>query len=234
MAYTTYADIKDAFFQATGDSEGTNAFFSNAYVERLANTALRKIARAANYYDAIDTGTTSAGTATISATSSYQVWRVEVDDEALYPITKKELRQRDRRWLDQSGRPRYYYLDESLAGETPTVGMFPNPGAAYSYKIFGFGRPIDCDDDNDSNLVHIPLWAINTVLYSMLADAYAADSYVRNDELASFWRAVYEDHLSRVKMRANEKIPKYWAVEADSRPQYLYLGDNLPELVPEP
>lgn len=235
----TWQDTKDLFFETVGDTEGTNAYFSQTQVVAWANKALWEIAQACRPLDEVKTFSTVSGTALYGLSTTTQgvlgLSRVEIADKPICAVTRIDLSRGVRNWREQSGEPKRYYLDAPVADpDTYTVGLYPEPGAVYSARCYMQVVPTAVSDDADSDYIQLPKWAAPAVLYSMISDAYMSRGKAVDMEVAGFYRMLFEDTVYRLKARNLSRLNKCRTVGSRSSARVRSVRDLLPDTIPEP
>ncbi|RKX43972.1 MAG: hypothetical protein DRP64_07425 [Verrucomicrobia bacterium] len=231
-----YGDIYDDFNDITGN--GGNYFFADATIDRFANRALEETCERARYKDKAELVNVVGGTAVYPVTSDgYDIFRVEYDDEILYPITREALRHQDRDWATRTGLPRFYYLDEIYASAQNymTVGLWETPSTSVTNGLRIWYHVVPNAPASTSALtkavaVDIPEWASSAVLYFMLSLAYKVDTKIQNAGASALYSALYEDVLSRLIIRSNDRQPKTWTSGSASGPTRNVLN-RLPQRI---
>ena len=230
----TWTDIKAAFDDVTGDS--SRIFFPAAAVVRWANLALDDLCDAARYVDTAVTADTSTSGITSLSGGGYAIWRVEYDDEVLWPITRDKLRTADRDWNYRTGTPRFYYLDQT--GSVPDYLQFgiwekTATNEVGALRVWVHSYPTDVSDSSPSSEIDVPDWAVSAVLFYMLVKAYESDTKLQNFDTAAVYRMMYEDIKERLVVRSKGRQPKSWIMGYEGRPTISVIN-RLPDRVPEP
>ena len=209
----TYGDVFDAFYPLIGDSITAGTFVNSTQAYALANKAVRNLADESRCIDVITALTWTASSSTWVPTSGadydfVSLWRVEVDDEKVLPITKDELRRRDREWQQRTGTPYLYYLDEEArdAAGNMTIGLYPTPDANVTVRFYAAINGYR--GNNTTEYIQLPKWAVPGVLYSMLADFYRMPGVRRNMQASKFYKALYDDVKARLVQESNARLPK--------------------------
>jgi len=233
----TYGDILDQFDDITRDS--SRYYFTQAQVDRFAARALQEICERARYIDASETIDAVSGTGEYSITGTgYDVFRVEYDDEVLWPVNRDDLRRADRNWETRSGKPRFYYLEEIYGTQDYlTVGLYEKPSSDLTdgVRVWYHGVPASPSGTTQLNRlssVKIPEWASGAVLFYMLYLAFTADTKLQSFEAAAVYKLLYEDILGRLVMRSRDRQPKRWVSGGPSSPT-LNVRNRLPERITE-
>jgi hypothetical protein len=230
-----WQDIRNSFEDTVGDTSGY--FFSADTQARWANAALRDLCENARYKDGEYTRSVGGGVGEyFVVATSYAVRRVEVDDEVMYPITKGELRRGYPDFASLSGRPKFYYLDET--GSHPDyikVGLFEAPGTSLTMRVWHDAAPNPVANTTAGLAadVDVPDWAVGAVLFYMLALAYEADTKLRNVETARFYWGLYADTMERLVIRSRDRQPKRWVCGSGAYPSVNVLN-RLPVRIPSP
>ena len=238
----TYQNILDQYDDITREASESRYYLSDAQVDRFANRALSEISERARYFDypVVMNGVADQHEYTLAdsviALDVYDVWRVEYDDEVLWPITKDQLRKSDRSWATRSGRPRFYYLDEHYTTDDDlTVGIWEAPSANLTngLRIWTHLASVSMDYSSAPILaaeVPIPEWAAGAMLFYMLHLTYLADTQLQNFDTAYVYKMMYEDLLDRLVARSRDRIPKRWISGAPSSPS-LNVLNRLPQRI---
>ena len=241
----TWKDMKDFFWPAVQDTEAGQMFFSIDQVVSWHNSALYEMAQHAQYFDDIKTQNTVVGTSKYATSTRdvFGLWRVEIDGQAIRPVTQKQLRDSDRNWATKTGKPKFYYLDNTT--EAPGAGyvwLYPSPGSVYELRTYSYAQPspadlpLDGEDENDeSSKISVPKWAIYGVLWYMLSEAYLAETRRQNLDTSAYYRMLYEDILDRLLLRTNDKLgSKSWSIGSTPTQGVNDFWHNLPDTIPEP
>lgn len=231
----TWTDIKAAFDDITRDS--SRIMFSAESVARWANNALQDLCDAGRYIDSeIIADAPSSGVVVSTSAVGYDVWRVEYDDEALYPITRDALRSGDRDWNYRVGRPRFYYLDQTnTSPDYLFVGIWEKPATneTNAMRLWVHGYPAAPSDASPSTEIDVPDWAVSAVLFYMLVRAYEADTKIQSFDVAGLYQMMYEDIKERLVIRSKGRDQKKWVVGESGRPSINVLN-RLPDRIPAP
>jgi len=234
---SAYLDVYNSFNEITGDTGRYH--FDREQVDRFANRALDETCERARYKDTAETINVVADTAVYSATAAgYDIFRVEYEDEILFPITRDQLRHADRDWSSRTGLPKYYYLDEIYSTQDAlSVGLWETPGTSVTdgLRLWYHGVPIAANSASGLTLatvMDIPDWASGAVLYYMLYLAYSADTKVQDFGASALYFMLYEDVLGRLVIRSNDRHPKNWVSGAPSSPSRSVLN-RLPQRITE-
>jgi|GEM_PF-6820227 len=232
----TFAEFKALFYEAVHDAEGTHAFFSATQVTNWTNKALREMAEATQFYDLQITFNTSSGYPQYALGSNiFNVWRVEVDNRKMEPTTIQRLMETRTNFRARSGRPVAYYLDGVTTNpDQYQIGLWEKPNATYASRALAHGMPVAVADDDEDDNMHVPDWMAYAVLWSVMSDAYKADTRVQNLEASSFYRHVFDDHLNRLKVRSFNKLPKDWHFRESGGGLKFDMRFNLPATISAP
>ncbi len=233
----TYGNILDQFNDITRDA--SRYHFTQAQVDRFAVRAVRELCERARYKDTAEQINVVAGTAEYSATADgYDVFRVEYNDEVLWPISRDKLRHAHRDYATLSGRPRFYYLTEIYdTQDALTVGLFevPSSNLTNGLRMWYHGYPASPSGASALTravAVDIPEWAAGAMLFYMLYLAFTADTKLQSFEAAAVYKLLYEDILDRLVMRSRDRQPKRWTSGGPSSPT-LNVLNRLPERITE-
>ena len=234
----TWQNVKDLFYETIGDREADGHFFATATVTDFANDAIYEASHRTRYCDYYEAGTTVAGTALVAVTAGrhVQVWRVEVDDEKMIPITTDEIRRRDRYWASRTGTPRFYMLDEyQLVGDVPLIRLFETPNTTgTAVKIYAYGPQYIITDASPTQNINVPEWFAYALLFGMLCRAYEADTEMQSFEKAEFYRMLWEDAMGRLRGRSFSRLAKRWEFKPQGKKRGLDIRNRIPEHIPEP
>lgn len=231
----TWTDIKAAFEDIIGDHR--NVFFSDDWQVRAANRALEEMCRASRYKDQIVRSNIAADTNYYTSSSSYDVTRVEFDDEVLTQTTKEFIRRRDWNWEAQTGLPRWVFLDQipnTGAADSIYIGVYPAYGSdlVNGLRVWSHGKPTAVSDSSPSDELDIPDWAVGGVLFYMLRQAFMSEVHSKQDfGAAAMYEMLYEDVLDRLVHRANARAPKRWVSGGSSR-RSRHISRRLPDGIP--
>jgi hypothetical protein len=234
----TYQNIKDFFWSAVQDTEAQQMFFTETQVLSWLNMAMTEMAQHSHYLDNIGTQNTADGTAAyvVGTDKILAVWRAEIDDEAIRPVTTSQLRLNDRDWRTKSGWPRFYYLDNINTDPGYfTMGLHSLPDNVYELRTYQYLIPADLTTGSSAHKIRVPKWAIYGVLWYMLSEAYLAETMRQNFDTSAYYRMLYEGIIDRLMLRTNDKIgAKSWAVGATPTVGVNDFWHNLPDTIPEP
>lgn len=230
----TYGDIKDQFDSIFRDSGRYH--LTDAQVDRFANRALREICERARYDDVAEEINSVSGTGEYSVTGDgYDVFRVEYDDEVLWPVTTTELKSSNRTWESRVGRPRFYYLD-AITGDQDalTVGLYekPNANLTNGVRVWYHAYPSEAITGafGDLSQIDIPEWASGAVVFYMLHLAYITETPMQNLGAAAVYKLMYEDILDRLVKRSRDRHPKNWVSGAPAGPS-IFAINRLPQRI---
>ena len=234
----TLQDLYDMFFPILQDTEDGNAFFTVSQARNWANGAVLIIAEHAKHLDYSGTVAVVSGNSRIEIGSVLGgVWRVEIDNKAIRPISKKRLRESDRDWSIRTGQPTFYFLAEENADpDRYFIGLYPKSDASYTATVYCYAKPATFGaEDPATGRPQVPKWALPAVLWYMLANAYTADTIKQNHDLAAFYNRLFNDTLGRLQTRNASRLNKQWVVGSSGGRRKKYdLWDNLPDTIPEP
>ena len=231
----TWANIKDLFYEFVGDREGVHQFFTAAQLQGWLHESMREVAERTHFKDveATQTATENLPTSNVP-TYMYEVWRVEVDDEYVRPITAYEIRKQDRFWQERTGKIYWYLLDEYQTNpDTIVIRWFEIPASDAEFSIYGYGNPGLPNDSTDTNAMNVPEWFAYALLWGILARAYDADTQMRNRDISAFFRMMWDDAIMRLRIRSNGRL-EGWAPDHYSTDRSLSIWNNLPRTIPEP
>jgi len=100
--------------------------------------------------------------------------------------------------------------DASAPGPVPR-GAIVDILTANGLEIFFKAHPTELGDHTD---IDLPGWAKYGVLWGMLRDCYEAETELRNFGTALFYKFLYDDIKSRLKMRAADRLNREWQVQS--------------------
>ena len=226
----TFADIKTQFYDlAGGGPEGSNVYFTANQVVRWCNKALQELAEDCLHLDSEEGDDETSATFSVTG---FSVWRVEIDDEVVTPISLSALARDVRRWREVVGRPRYWYIDglaeNDDTGGAVRVGLYPTPSVEYSWRAYARDFPVDVSDALDTREMEVPDWAHIGVLHSMLADALSSETRIQNLAAAGVYRGMFEDVKDRLRQRSFSKMPVERPV-GSGRVRTVGIWDQLPD-----
>lgn len=232
----TWANLKTVFYGVVGDTEGENTFFSTAQVVGWAQECLREVGERTHFYDWEYENAGAADDPYVSFSASlYAVWRVEVDGEAVRPITGDKLRHGDRFWESRSGVARWYLLDEYQTDlDSFKIRLYETPSADYTINIFSYAVPTLMSDSNPTYNVHLPEWFAYSLVWGMLAKAYSADTQMRNEQIAGFFRGIFDDAILRLRARSFGRLKNEWEYQPEGPEIAMSIWDRLPTTISEP
>lgn len=233
----TWANIKTQFYGTIGDVEGTNTFFSTAQVMQWATDCMRELAERTHFYDLAyaNAGTGGDPYVIFSSTNIFQVWRVEVDEELVRPITADKLRHGDKFWESRSGVPRWYIIDEYQTDlDSTKIRLYETPASDYAVVVYLYAAPTVPSDTNPTYNIHLPEWFAYSLVFGMLAKAYAADTQMRNDSIAAFYQSVYNDAVLRLRLRSFGRLKNEWEYQPSSQDQGFSIWDRIPATITGP
>lgn len=232
----TWANIKTLFYGVVGDTEGENTFFSTAQVVGWAQECLREIGERTHFYDLKYENAGSSGDPIINfASANYGIWRVEVDDEAMRPITASKLRHNDRFWESRTGRPFWYLIDEYQTDlDAYMIRLYETPAADYTIRAFIYGVPTLMSDTNPTYNVHLPEWFAYSLAWGMLAKAYSADTQMRNEQIAGFYGGLFNDAILRLRARSFGRLKNEWEYQPEGPEAAMSIWDRIPSTITGP
>lgn len=229
----TWGDIRSTFRAMVGDPDAY--FFTAAQVLSWANRGLRDLAQYAQYRDKrIDKTVLMASEGVNLGSDVLRIWRaegtVQGTYQALYPTTKTHLVKSYRYWFNVTGTPRNYYLDLQRASSDTVVGLYPIPASSTDFYFYCHVVPTEVSDGDTAAEVDVPNWAVASVLYYMLYQAYSADTKLQDFDRADFWKLMYDRQRDRLKQRSLSKVipDKDWR---SHRRVYPDIGMQSPEYV---
>jgi hypothetical protein len=232
----SWANVKSLVYGVLGDVEGTNTFFSVAQVLDVANTTMREIGDRTHFYDSQETGVTQPQVAVLTnALAAYGFWRIEVNGHVVRPITSDKLRHTDKFWEAREGEPWFYLLDEFQTDpEYIKIRLYETPNDEYTYRILGYGMPTMPSDSFAAYMVHLPEWFAYSMAWGMLARMYAADTPMRNDAIAAFYRMIFDDAVMRLRIRSFSRLANEWEVDPDAGGYKYSIWDRIPSTITGP
>ena len=231
----TWANIKTVFYGVVGDTEGENAFFSTAQVLGWAHECMREAGERTHFYDIVDSNSGSSGFATVTIGPNYGIWRIEIDDEAIRPITGDKLRHGDRFWESRTGVVRWYLLDEyQTALDTPTIRLYETPAADYDIDVYAYSIPSLMSDLYPTYNVHLPEWLAYSLVWGMLAKAYSADTQMRNEQIAGFFAGLWNDAILRLRVRSFGRLKNEWEYQPEGPELRTTIWDRIPSTITGP
>ena len=232
----TWANLKTVFYGVVGDTEGENTFFSTAQVVGWAQECLREVGERTHFYDLkYENAGAASDPMVLFGAANYGIWRVEVDDEAMRPITGDKLRHGDRFWESRTGTPHWYLLDEYQTDlDEYRIRLYETPAADYAVDIFAYGIPTLMSDTNPTYNVHLPEWFAYSLVWGMLAKAYSADTQMRNEQIAGFFRGLFEDAILRLRVRSFGRLKNEWEYQPEGPEIAMSIWDRLPTTITGP
>jgi len=231
----TYKKIKDMFYESVRDREDVQALFQADQVAFWCNKALAELAESVEYIDEeIDT-TTVSGTGTYElADDQMRINRVEVDEKKLFPTTTQKLETMDPRWAQRTGTATRYYTDTIQGADgTLNIGLWSTPSSALDIKVCVYGMANVVSDAEETECLQVPSWFAYNILFSMLSDAYMAETNIQNFQAAQFYRILFDDAARRLRIRSNSRLPKDWAYETGTQKPGRAI-DRMPLHIPSP
>jgi hypothetical protein len=233
----TWANLKTQFYGTIGDVEGTNTFFSIAQVAQWANDRLREVGERTHFYDYVVSGSGDSGVAEINFSSSnvFGLWRVEIDEEAVKPITADKLRHGDKFWESRTGTPRWYLQDEYQTNlDSITLRLYEIPDADYDFVAYAYAAPIVINDTYPTYNVHLPEWFAYSLVFGMLAKAYAAETQMRDENIAAIYQKMWDDAVLRLRVRSNGRLKNEWEFEPSDQAPRGSIWDRIPSTIVAP
>lgn len=229
----TYADIRNTFFQLVNDAPAANVHFTTDQAELWANTALRDMAQASGYADAVLTTPLSPGFETYALGEMRGLWRVEIKTSGIYrhlaQTTKSRLYDDFHSFTEISGEPRNFYSDATRIDDDVRVGFFPKPDSTYYYRFFSQATPTAVDNGSLSAEVDVPHWCVGAVLYYMLYQAYRADTKIRDKRKSDMYKGLYSIHLDSLIGRTRGKLRD--VLKPHGRRSRRRFSSQLPETI---
>ena len=232
----TWANIKTVFYGVVGDVEVDNTFFSTAQALGWAHECMREAAERTHFYDLMYEAAVSAGTSSFSTASGlYNIWRVEIDDEYARPITADKLRHNDRFWESRTGKPRWFLIDEYQTDlDAYTVRLYETPDADVNVDVYAYAAPTLESDSSPTYNVHLPEWVAYSLAWGMLAKAYAADTQMRNEQIAAFYRGLWDDAILRLRARSFGRLKNEWEYQPEGPEIAMTTWDRTPSTITGP
>ena len=99
---------------------------------------------------------------------------------------------------------------------------------ANELEVYFSCRPPEIDDNDD--VPELPPWAQPYVVFYMLQKALMQHTPMREVNRAAYWGGMFQDGKTRLKARANSKLPKEWKLKTGSygeRPRISRLPDII-------
>ena len=231
----TWANIKTVFYGVVGDVEGENTFFSTVQALGWAHECMREAAERTHFYDQMYEAAVAAGVSSFTTGEFYNIWRVEIDDEYARTITADKLRHNDRFWESRTGVPRWYLIDEYQTDlDVYAVRLYEIPDADVNVDVYGYAPPTLENDSNPTYNVHLPEWFAYALAWGMLAKAYAADTQMRNDQIAAFYRGLWDDAILRLRARSFGRLKNEWEYQPEGPEIALSIWDRIPSTITGP
>jgi len=233
----TWANLKTQFYGTIGDVEGTNTFFSTTQVIQWANDCLRELGERTHPYDYQfqQSGTGGDPIITFVGSNIFQVWRVEVDEEVMRPITADKLRHGDRFWETRSGVPRWYLIDEYQTDlDAFKIRLYEIPSVDYDFVVYSYAAPTNPGDSTPTYNIHLPEWFAYSLTFGMLAKAYAAETQMKNDATAAFYQMMFDDAVLRLRVRSFGRLKNEWEFDPSSQEPRYSIWDRIPSTITGP
>lgn len=234
----TWQNVKDLVYESLGDTEGAEAFFTQATILRHCNECLREAAERTEYFDLDHETTSVSGTAEYTVNpGAFAVWRVEYDDEVCLPITSDELRRVDRFWSTRTGTPRFYLMDEIQDdADTVKVRLYETPNATgTSIRILCYWAGAAFTDVIAAYNLPLPEWFSYCLMYGILVRCYESDTEMQDFKKADFFRMLWEDALMRLRIRSFNRMNRKWRFKPAGNPErILNIRNRIAETIPEP
>ena len=209
---STYSDIVDAARGLIQDSASDSRLATVAQMDIWANMALYEMAEYAEYIDAYDTEALTGGESQVEIQGDpLGVWRVEIDDEAIYPTTTRDLYRNSRTWQAQTGRPRWYYMDSlrDMQDDDIKLGLWPKVSGSYTLRVTSTVPADELSGTDATGLakrVMLPLWATQGLLWGILYRFYESETRMQNMGASQFYKLMYDDVLVRLRARSFARL----------------------------
>ena len=225
--------IQDIIYNTISDDETNQHYITPAQIAAYGNKALQEIVERTEHYESTSGSTIPADTATAAVSNVSRFKRVEVDYEAMRPVTQSELRKYGYDWRARTGKPRFYYTDELRTdSDVTTIGLYPATSASYNLLVTIIRTPAAVSLTSHMNL---PEWCSEAVAWSILSDVYATDTEIMNLEASSFYRAIFDEAVIRIRIRSFDRLPKAWSYQSGPPDgSDTSLWNNFPEEIPAP
>ncbi len=206
---STYQDVIDMVREITQDGDSGYRLISEEHMDIWANECMFEMAEHAEYRDEQVESTLTPGSASISiGGDAIGIWRVEIDDESIYPTTTRDLYQLSRTWQAQTGYPRWYYMDSlrQVGSDNLFLELWPIPSAADDLRV-SYTLPGDVlDSGSATEFVMLPLWCVHNLAWGILSKFYAAETRMQNRKAAEFYGIMYEEAKTRLRARSYSKL----------------------------
>lgn len=230
----TWGDAKVLIRGIISDTRAV--WFEDHLLDTWARSVMQVAAERTRYLYKEQAGLISAAVTTVSLPDdAIQLRRIETGDEGrLRPITTGVLYANNRSWQDQTGTPRFYYMDTlSDVDGARTVAFYYTPSALDSYRMFFDSYPDAPSSATPTVELEVPMWCAHFVVYGVLSKCYEADTPVASDELAQVYRGMYDMLLDRLKVQADGRLPKTWVAGEPSH-RALSVREIFPSTIPSP
>ena len=234
----TYQEIMDVVRELTSDPVGDSRLITDTQMDLWANMCLHEMVEHSEFLETEETAnTTGGGTGAVAITGDpIRVLRVEIEDEAIYPTTTRDLYKLSRTWQAQTGRPRWYYMDSlrDYQSDYLYLNLWPLPNAVYSVRAVVSQAPKELDSTIPTNNVEVPLWATPGLVWGILYRFYEAETRMQSNQASQLFKMMYEDVVDRLKVRSYSKLgrSKAWGSGRRSMPsgdfQELMPSDGFP------
>jgi len=206
---STWQNVFDLVYATIRDNETDQVLVTKAQIGSWADQCLYEMAEQAMFLDLLVEWNATVDSAEYELNSTgagtLGLWRMEVDDEVIWPTTRRDLYRDNREWQTRTGQPRWYYLDGLQSDATATglvVGLHPVPNSTISLRAYLSVVPDAYDSTKMSNRVKLPRWAVPGLVWGILAMVYSAENRIQNDRTAALYRMMYEDTIDRLKVRS--------------------------------
>ena len=208
----TYQDVADLVYGLINDNETSQRLMTTSQFEIWCNSALSELSEHAEFVDIESTRTLEIGVGEYAVNGGdaevLNVWRYEIEDEYIDPTTTGKLYKSSRTWQEQSGQPRWYYMDSLRVNTSASVGfgLWPKPNAAYVLRTISTQTPAFVDYANIADKVMLPLWCTQSLVWGVLALFYSSESRLQNTDASKFYRMLFDECMTRLRARSYARL----------------------------
>ena len=100
--------------------------------------------------------------------------------------------------------------------------------------VYGYATPTIQSDSNPTYNVHLPEWFAYSLTWGMLSKAYAADTQMRNEQIAAFYRGLWDDAILRLRARSFGRLKNEWEYQPEGPEIAMSIWDRIPSTITGP
>jgi hypothetical protein len=230
---SSYGDVTAIVRGLVNDDAASSRLITDTQMDLWANTCLYEIAEHSEYREVVETDVTVSGTGIWSVEGDpLGIFRVEIDDEKIYPINSRELYRLSRTWQEQTGLPRWYRMDNmrNMESDDLRFELWPTPNAVYDIRIYSTVAADEVDSTTPNEFVMLPRWAVHGLAWGILSKFYESESRMQNLGAAQVYKVMYDQVIDRIKVRSYARLSRDESAWGAGRKNVVY--SDLHQLMP--